>query len=77
MDSVKDSLIGRINSIKMMVLPKILYLFQCLTLFIPLSFFKSFDSVISSIIWNGKHSRLRKMYLFIGLDEMVVCPCLI
>lgn len=48
----------------MMVLPKILYLFQCLPLFIPLSFFKSLDSVISSIIWNGKHSRLRKMYLF-------------
>jgi len=60
---IKISLIGRINSIKMVVLPKLLYLFQCLPLFIPLSFFKALDSVISSFIWNGKHPRLRKVYL--------------
>ncbi len=60
---LKISLIGRINSIKMVVLPKFLYFFQCLPLFIPLSFFKSLDSVISSFIWNGKHPRLRKLYL--------------
>lgn len=57
------SLIGRINSIKMTVLPKFLYLFQSLPLFIPLSFFKSLDSVISTFIWNGKHPRLKKAHL--------------
>lgn len=57
------SLIGRINSVKMMLLPRFLYLFQCLPILIPKSFFKSLDSLILSFIWNGKHPRLRKVFL--------------
>lgn len=57
------TLTGRINSVKMTVLPKFLYLFQCVPVFIPLSFFKSLDSIISSFIWNGKQPRLRKAFL--------------
>ncbi len=58
---LKIYLIGRINSIKMVVLPKFLYFFQCLPLFIPLSFLNLWT--LSSFIWNGKHPRLRKLYL--------------
>ena len=57
------TLIGRVNSIKMTILPKYLYLFQCIPVFLPLSFFKSLDSIISSFIWNGKQPRLRKAFL--------------
>ncbi len=74
---LKFSLIGCINSIKMVVLPKFLYLFQCLPLFIPLSFFKSLDLVISTFIWNGKHPHLRKVYLQrsrLGLDGGMSLP---
>lgn len=48
------SLAGRINCIKMNVLPKFLYLFQCIPVFIPKRFFHSLDSTISQFIWNGK-----------------------
>ncbi len=47
----------------MTVLPKYLYLFQCLPVFIPGTFFKKIDSIISSYIWNGKQPRLRKEFL--------------
>ena len=54
------SLIGRVNAIKMTVLPKFLYLFQCIPLFIPGSYFKKLDSAISSYVWNNKNPRLRR-----------------
>ncbi|CAI5657319.1 unnamed protein product [Oreochromis niloticus] len=57
------SLIGRINSVKMMLLPKFLYVFQCLPILIPKSFFKSLDSLITSYIWNGKAPKLKKSIL--------------
>lgn len=40
------SLVGHVNSVKMVILPKLLYLFQTLTVFIPGSFFQQLDSVI-------------------------------
>lgn len=57
------SLMGRINSVKMTILPKFLYLFQCVPLFVPKSFFNSLESVISSYIWNNKKPRLCKTHL--------------
>lgn len=57
------SLIGRINSIKMNILPKFLYLFQSIPIFIPKSFFDSLDSIISSFIWKGKRPRISKVHL--------------
>lgn len=57
------SLVGRINSIKMCILPKFLYLFQALTIFIHASFFQQIDSIISSYIWQGKKTWLNKAQL--------------
>lgn len=47
----------------MNVLPKFSYLFQCLPVYIPMSFFKRLDSLISSFIWNNKSPRLSRAYL--------------
>lgn len=51
------SLIGRVNCIKMSVLLKFLYLFQCIPIFIPkfFFFFAALDSSISSFLWNKKN----------------------
>lgn len=57
------SLIGRINTIKMVSLPRFLYLFQNIPIFIPMSFFKMIDSVILPFIWGYKARRISKQHL--------------
>lgn len=57
------SLAGRISCIKMNVLPKFLYLFQCIPVFIPKKFFQSLDASISQFLWNKKPPRIRKTVL--------------
>lgn len=57
------SLIGRINCIKMITLPRFIYLFQAIPCFLPNSFFKIINKAITSFIWNGKKPRTRLEYL--------------
>ena len=57
------SLAGRINIIKMTVLPKYLFLFQCIPIFINNSFFNNLDKIITKFIWDKKHPRIRKDFL--------------
>lgn len=57
------SLAGRINSVKMTILPKFLFLFQTLPVFIPKTYFKELDQLISSFIWNKTVPRIRKEFL--------------
>lgn len=48
------SLTGRINTIKMNLLPKFISLFRCIPLKIPISFFKDLDKSITSFLWKKK-----------------------
>lgn len=57
------SLAARVNAIKMNTLPKLSYLFQCLPIFIPQSFFFKIDKLISEFVWNKKTPRLRRPLL--------------
>lgn len=57
------SMIGRINSIKMVTLPRFLYLFQNIPIFLPSSFFKQLDSIICSFVWNYKPPHISKRHL--------------
>jgi len=54
------SLAGRVNCIKMNVLPTFLYPFQCIPVSIPKCFFHPLDSSISQFIWNFKTPRIQK-----------------
>ena len=54
------SLAGRVQIVKMNVLPRYLYLFQCLPIFLPRLFFKSIDSDVSQFIWASKNPRICK-----------------
>lgn len=53
------SLSGRIESVRMNVLPKLLYLFQMLPIDIPKSSFDKLDKLISIFIWQRKRPRIR------------------
>ncbi len=57
------SLIGRVNIIKMIVLPKFTYLFQNVLVFLTSSFFKLLDSIIMPFIWANKPARIAKVHL--------------
>ena len=57
------SLPGKVQSIKMNVFPKFLYLFRCLPIFLPKSFFQSIDKMILNFIWAGKSPRVSKIFL--------------
>lgn len=48
---------GRLSTFKMIHLPQVLYVFRCLPIPIPLSFFKTLQSILSKFIWKGKKSR--------------------
>lgn len=62
-DFLPLSLGGRINVIKLNILPKLLYLFQCVPIFLTKSFFSNLNNHISSFIWNKKHPRIKKNIL--------------
>ena len=57
------SLAGRINVVKMTVMPRFLYLFQMIPIFLPKSYFARLDRFISVFIWNKKPARIKKASL--------------
>lgn len=57
------SLAGRINVVKMTVMPRFLYLFQMIPIFLPKSYFAQLDRFVSLFIWNKKPARIRRASL--------------
>uniref|UniRef100_A0A8K9UVS9 Reverse transcriptase domain-containing protein n=1 Tax=Oncorhynchus mykiss TaxID=8022 RepID=A0A8K9UVS9_ONCMY len=58
--SLPISLVGRINVIRMNVLPRLNYLFQMLPCYLPVgSFFKTTNQSITKFIWGNKKPRIK------------------
>lgn len=57
------SLIGRMNTIKMNILPKFVYLFQCLPIKIPKNFFKEINKIMTPFLWQKKIPRVKLVSL--------------
>ena len=69
MSSLPLFLVGHVNLIKMVILPKFLYLFQHIPICINTSFFTSLDSQLNAFIWDDKPARLKKSILQLPKSE--------
>lgn len=62
-ENLQLSLLGRIATIKMSILPKILFLFQSIPIQINKNFFKRLNQLISKFIWKAKKPRISRKSL--------------
>lgn len=57
------TLAGRVNTVKMTVLPRFLYLFQMIPILLTKSWFKQLNSYITSFIWGTSFPRIKRTSL--------------